>query len=810
MKMYFQIIFVFLIINILSVLNVTSQNKGPTMVDSLINVSKKIKEDTNKVKIYYQIARTFIQNEYEFDKEFENSTFYEYANKGLNLSKKINFVRGIGDYYRVMGSFNWSIEKIKEAIENFETSINYSKYLDTISVARTYYQLGVLNSISANYTKSLEYLLNALKLYESINDTKGVGSCLSDIGSLYLYLSDYNESEKYLLKALEINEKNKDTFYLKLNYSNLGLVKDAKSEFKEGLKYQLKSLKLLGSDINKDHITSYINLGNSYLRLVDYKNAEMYYQMVIDSSKVYNCETCKVLGLSRFANLINSRIKNKIKDIDYKLDSIDIENLNKSIRYLNESLQIFQTNINFKEIITVKLLLSETYELKNDFSSAFTTFKEAVNLQDSISTIEVKTKIADLESKRALEIQEKENQILLKDNELINATLIQNKQQLTLAEKEKQLQHLAYLKEQAEKQEKEKQLTLSETQMKLQKSQIESLDKDKERQNAELKTKSLQRNFLIASAIVFIILFLIAFIRFREKKKLSEKLSLQNAEIERQKNLVETQKQFLEEKNHQIMSSISYAATIQNAILPWETSITNSFDEIFILFKPKDIVSGDSYWFQEVDGIKFLAVIDCTGHGVPGSMLTVIANSVLDDAVLSKKLTTTSEILTYMNGKVTEVLNQRLAENSIRDGMEVALLSIQKDRIQFSGAGRPLYLKNGTMEIIKTDKRGIAGHNDNDTYNYSSVEIKKSDNLILYLSSDGYADQMNENSKKYSTKRFVELLDKISSKPLSEQQVLLDNEFETHKGNREQIDDITIVGVRISKKGLNKSSPFLK
>jgi serine phosphatase RsbU (regulator of sigma subunit) len=150
-----------------------------------------------------------------------------------------------------------------------------------------------------------------------------------------------------------------------------------------------------------------------------------------------------------------------------------------------------------------------------------------------------------------------------------------------------------------------------------------------------------------------------------------------------------------------------------------------------------------------------------------------------------------------MNEKVTEVLNQKLAENKIRDGMEVALIAIHNEKIQFSGAGRPLYMKNGTIEIIKTDKRGIAGQTENDDYQFSSVEIEMNENMSLYLTSDGFADQMNENSKKFSTKRFVALLDSISDKPTSEQSVILENEFINHKGERNQIDDITVLGVRV-------------
>jgi len=129
--------------------------------------------------------------------------------------------------------------------------------------------------------------------------------------------------------------------------------------------------------------------------------------------------------------------------------------------------------------------------------------------------------------------------------------------------------------------------------------------------------------------------------------------------------------------------------------------------------------------------------------------------------------------------------------------MEVALIAISQDNIQFSGAGRPLYLKNGTMEIVKTDKRGIAGSAKNDEYQFTSIVISKAENMALYLTSDGFADQMNEQSKKYSTKRFVSLFENLADKPITEQKNILENEFNNHRGNREQIDDVTILGVKI-------------
>ena len=132
-----------------------------------------------------------------------------------------------------------------------------------------------------------------------------------------------------------------------------------------------------------------------------------------------------------------------------------------------------------------------------------------------------------------------------------------------------------------------------------------------------------------------------------------------------------------------------------------------------------------------------------------------------------------------------------------RSGMEVALIAIHQDKIKFSGAGRPLYLKNGSFEILKTDRRGIAGRAEDDNYVYTSLEIERSNNLLLYLTTDGFADQMNEDGKKFSTRRFLALLESIADNPLSEQYKILNNELAAHQGERNQIDDITIVGIRI-------------
>ncbi|GAB1371600.1 hypothetical protein MASR1M45_16620 [Candidatus Kapaibacterium sp.] len=685
--------------------------------------------------------------------------------------------------------------------ENDEADIALEYYLEaekeavklpfgTSSEGMLNYNMSLIYQKKGLYSKSLEYAVKNLKRAEKQKDSLDIALSYSSIASIYYNLKELDKAIDYLNESINIYKKYKINNRLALSYYNISLFYKGKNEIDKSIAALHESLKY--AELNKDFSTiilvqgtlADLELSNSKIKDYDkaiksrLRNVQIFDSLGERSSLAY--EYYKI-GYYFHEQYADTTINDSVKITEFLKSGYD---------YKEKALNLYKKTKNHQKIVSLLKELSYISQEMNEPKRALDYYIEYSELKDSLQKIDNQKELADLKSKRELEVKEKENQLLFQKSELQNLELLRQKQGIALLGKEKEIQKLALDNEIKEKNDKEQKLKLAEQDRIIKEGIIKSLDREKDLQNAQLTTQKFQRNFFLLGIIILLILIILAYIRSREKKKLIEKLSIQNNEIESQKSL-------LEEKNTEIVDSINYAATIQNALLPWSSVLNNSFKDHFVIYKPKDIVSGDSYWFQEVDGIKFLAVIDCTGHGVPGSMLTVIANSVLDDAVLSKKLTSTSEILTYMNGKVTEVLNQRLVENSIRDGMEVALLSIQKGSIQFSGAGRPLYLKNGTMEIIKTDKRGIAGQNDNDNYNYSSVEIKKSDNLILYLSSDGYADQMNENSKKYSTKRFVELLDKISSKPFNEQQVMLDYEFETHRGSREQIDDITIVGVRI-------------
>ena len=257
----------------------------------------------------------------------------------------------------------------------------------------------------------------------------------------------------------------------------------------------------------------------------------------------------------------------------------------------------------------------------------------------------------------------------------------------------------------------------------------------------------------------------------------------------------------LEEKNKDITDSINYAKRIQEAILPAKESILKVFPESFILYKPKDIVSGDFYWFTETEDYYFIAAIDCTGHGVPGAFMSLIASTLIKEIVNGKKVYVPSQILQELNNSIIETLNQSDSESSTRDGMDMSICCIdkKKSKLTFAGAARPLYF---IRDKVLTDTKGqgypIGGHYGlmNLTYSDTTMDLQKGD--TFYIFSDGYADQFRDgDKKKFTTKRLKAFLTEICGDDMKTQGNKLNTAFEEWKGAGLQIDDILIIGIKI-------------
>ncbi len=264
---------------------------------------------------------------------------------------------------------------------------------------------------------------------------------------------------------------------------------------------------------------------------------------------------------------------------------------------------------------------------------------------------------------------------------------------------------------------------------------------------------------------------------------------------------LEVQKELIEEKNREITSSINYAQRIQSAILPGLDEISNAFPQSFVLYKPKDIVSGDFYFFTSKHNLKFIAAVDCTGHGVPGAFMSMIGAEKLDESV--EFSSDTSEILKTLNTGIKTSLKQSdVNDDATRDGMDLALCSVDTETrvVNYSGANRPIWIiRKGASEVeeIKATKKAIGGFTEfSQTFESSTIQLQEGD--TFYLCSDGYADTFNGiTGKKMNTKRFKELLIEIQPLTMIEQNEHLSNFLNNWKGNEDQVDDILVIGIRM-------------
>jgi len=312
-----------------------------------------------------------------------------------------------------------------------------------------------------------------------------------------------------------------------------------------------------------------------------------------------------------------------------------------------------------------------------------------------------------------------------------------------------------------------------------------------------------------------------------EKNKLMDTMNVQLEEQVKERIAeLSNQKQILEEKNHEILSSIRYAERIQSAILPSQSQVAQLLPKSFIFYQPKDVVSGDFYFVEETtasngEKLVLFAAVDCTGHGVPGAFMSIVGNSYLRQSVHEEHINSTGEALGFLNDGVCRTLRQDFQKSIVRDGMDIALCAINFEKLElyFSGAKNPIFIiRNSKLPEIVESKRNPVYNEENNLYlnvikgeshpigayigetlkpfKTHKVKLEKGD--VIYVFSDGFSDQFGgEKGKKYNIKNFKQFLIKISQEPMSNQKELIEKEFFSWKKDFEQIDDICVIGVRV-------------
>lgn len=303
---------------------------------------------------------------------------------------------------------------------------------------------------------------------------------------------------------------------------------------------------------------------------------------------------------------------------------------------------------------------------------------------------------------------------------------------------------------------------------------------------------------IIATLVFFVIRIRVANL-LKAKARLETIVEEKTKQLREEKEVVEASNRVIAEQNEDITASITYAKRIQDALLPGKQVLQDKSKDLFIFYQPRDIVSGDFYWLGEMNGLKFIVAADCTGHGVPGGFMTMIGNTLLNKIILERKITEPKDILKELDKEVRHSLKQ-YTEDATRDGMDLAMCCMDGNKkITYAGALRPLFqVSQGQMTEYEPTKYAIGGYNYGQDRAYKQTEIIPAGNDMLYIFSDGFADQFGgEKGKKFMLKNFKQLLIEIAELPLDRQEEALRTAYNNWKGDTEQIDDVLVIGIRL-------------
>lgn len=475
----------------------------------------------------------------------------------------------------------------------------------------------------------------------------------------------------------------------------------------------------------------------------------------------------------------------------------ETQNYTEAITYFKKGLEISK-NTNDKNNITSSLLnIAQTYQQIPNYEESNKWAMEGLELAKEINNLKLVRTFYGILANNYQNLGNSEKSIEYFDlfasidkflkKEEIKTIKKQSETEVQKAQQEKQQTEQELVKQTDKLKETETSLAKVEELTREQQMQLELKESKIREQAAQLKLRRIVIRGLIGVVLLLILFFTVLFVLYRK--------------IRTQKQKIEDQRDILDLQNKKINASIQYAQNIQRAILPVKNQIENIF-ESFIIYKPKDIVSGDFYWFAQMQNNAFLAAVDCTGHGVPGAFMSMIGSSLLNEIVLEKKITEPAKILSLLNEKVIESLRQKETENN--DGMDVCFIAIdlKTKNITFSGAKRPLFIynsKTSQLDEIKGDRLSIGGKKRTEekaSFNNHIVETNPGD--ILYLSSDGLTDQNNAERKRFGSNRLREIILNNISEPMIKQKEFIEKDLNDFQQNEEQRDDITLIGIKIN------------
>ncbi|MES2396568.1 MAG: tetratricopeptide repeat protein [Bacteroidota bacterium] len=646
-----------------------------------------------------------------------------------------------------------------------------------------------------NYKQGMQYAEQSQHIARNLSYQKGMAVSYHNVGIIYWYQGDYEKALDYNLKSLKIQIEIGDKLGISGSYNNIGLIYTNQGNYEKALNNYLKSLKISGEIEDKQGMaTAYGNIGNIY-----------YYQGNYD----------KVL--SNYLKALN--IVEKIGDkqgIGYCYNAIGLvyfvkDSCEKSLDYHLKALKARQEIGNQQGIASSYNNIGNVYEKQKNYEKS---------LENYLKSLKIKEKIGD---KQGIAVSYNDiGSIYMNQNKLeesnyyFTQSLILSKEvgakediknaYVSLSGlsdkkgdyKQAYIYHKLYsnIKDTLLNEQSSKQIAEMNTKYDSEKKDKDLIKKDAEisKQQAETEKQNLQRNAFLIGFVLVIVLSFFIYGGYHQKKSVNKLLGEKNLMIEKQKILVE-------EKNEKITDSINYAKRIQQAVLPSDVLIKSFLPGSFIFFRPKDIVSGDFYWFSEKKDKLLIAVADCTGHGVPGAFMSMIGNTLLNEIVNVKNIVEPEQILDRLNKGIVSLLHQGEEATTQDDGMDITILSIDRgnNEIEFAGANHFSYLfHQNRLETLKGDVFSIGGMFGRSDINFTSKKIKVVEGNTVYLFTDGFIDQFGgEKNTKFLSGRFEQLLQSIQQYDIEQQQEKVKTAFDNWKGINKQLDDVLIVGIRL-------------
>jgi serine phosphatase RsbU (regulator of sigma subunit)/Flp pilus assembly protein TadD len=636
------------------------------------------------------------------------------------------------------------------------------KQPDDKTLSNAYEVIGIANWVNGSYVEAIAAHKASLKLRLSIDYKEGIAYSKNNLGLNHQRLGDKTKAIEMFMESLEVARELDDKHLLGSILGNIGTLYEEQGEYPKALDFHSQALDI--AQESKDQrlmANSLNNIALIYFNQKSYAKAENFANRCLkirrsQKDPLGEAQALNLLGIvaSQLNHFTQADSLFQIALLLYidqanawgqamvycnmGEDAYSNSQFERSIELCEQSLALSKTQKLEWELPACKCL-AEAYSGMNEASFSNQYWERYVELKDSLHRKEMQNDVA-----------------------LFQQRFLNEKEQLRL---ETQLQY------------------------------------EQELSEAEIKRQQQLRNASIGIGMMALILFFLLFSNYRSKQKHNELLERQNSEISDQKELIE-------EKSKHITDSIRYAERLQDGILPKWDAFRVHFKNHHVFYKPKDIVSGDFYWLEESDGRVFIAVADCTGHGVPGAMVSMVGVQGLNKAVLEEGLIKASDILQRLSDHVEEVFEK--SGGSVRDGMDIALCIIgrERKRVNYAGAHNSLLiatrnkLKNGiereslnglNLYEFKADRRSIGGYFDAGPFTDQEFDITLGDTLFLF--SDGYADQFGgSKNKKIGSRKMREfLLEAASKDDLSK----LDAQFKNWKAEHDQIDDVTVIGIRI-------------